>query len=293
MPPKAQSAAKGIVAKKDSGFRAQLKREGKYVYGPTRRGSNAEADAERDRQTLREENVSMSSLVAAAAQLNDAAAAARTLEKVKEEVNERRWSKRYSVEVTDVDESGASQLTSSNISSPAGAAGQTKRLHRQSGCKRLVTQTSGDLHPTGQAVADQPSDDLHLADTAGAKASAVVMATIKVIRTSLKPDGVAQPDATADRQTNLAIVHASDQPFDQAPTQETVNLVNFLKDTTNDTSCILPAALHTIRESSCYNLEVLYPSGSGGLDFIMPCQKVIALVMSTDKSVPDPSVKIV
>jgi len=118
-----------------------------------------------------------------------------------------------------------------------------------------------------------------------------IMASVKITRTLQKPDGVGQPDGTADRPTNLTIVHASDQPFEEAPTQATVNLIHFLKDTTDDTSCILPAALHMIKESACYNFEVVCPSGSGGPDLVMPCQKIMALVRSTEKSVPDPTVK--
>ena len=117
------------------------------------------------------------------------------------------------------------------------------------------------------------------------------MASVKITRTLQKPDGVGQPDGTADRPTNLTIVHASDQPFEEAPTQATVNLIHFLKDTTDDTSCILPAALHMIKESACYNFEVVCPSGSGGPDLVMPCQKIMALVRSTEKSVLDPTVK--
>ena len=49
-----------------------------------------------------------------------------------------------------------------------------------------------------------------------------------------------------------------------------------------------------IQESRVYNLVVLCPYGSDavpGPDLVMPCQKVMALVVSTEKSVPDPSVK--
>ena len=91
-----------------------------------------------------------------------------------------------------------------------------------------------------------------------------IMASVKITRTLQKPDGVGQPDGTADRPTNLTIVHASDQPFKEAPTQATANLIHFLKDTTDDTSCILPASLHMIKESGCYNFEVVFPSGAGG-----------------------------
>ena len=44
-----------------------------------------------------------------------------------------------------------------------------------------------------------------------------IMASVKITRTLQKPDGVGQPDGTADSPTNLTIVHASDQPFEEAP----------------------------------------------------------------------------
>jgi hypothetical protein len=46
-----------------------------------------------------------------------------------------------------------------------------------------------------------------------------------------------------------------------------------------------------IKESGCYNFEVVFSSGAGGPDLLMPCQKIMALVRSTDKSFADPSVK--
>ena len=120
-----------------------------------------------------------------------------------------------------------------------------------------------------------------------------IMASVKITRTLQKLDGVGQPDGTADPlcPTNLTIVHASDQLFEEVSTQATVNLIHFLNDTTDDTSCILPASLHMIKESACYNFEVVCPSGSGCLDLVMPCQKIMALVRSTEKSVLDPTVK--
>ena len=79
-----------------------------------------------------------------------------------------------------------------------------------------------------------------------------IMASVKITRTLQKLDGVGQPDGTADPlcPTILTIVHASDQPFEEAPTQATVNLIHFLNDTKDDTSCILPASLPMIKESA-------------------------------------------
>ena len=161
-------------------------------------------------------------------------------------------------------------------------------------CLRDVSGSKMDVWMTEQsalALSGLADKDKFLKSWEDGEQTFPIMASVKITRTLQKPDGVGQPEGTADRLTNLTIVHASDQPFGEAPTQATVNLIHFLKDTTDDTSCILPAALHMIKESACYNFEVVYPSGCGGIDQAMPCQKIIALVRSTEKSVPDPNVK--
>ncbi len=66
MPPKGSIAAKGNVAKNLNGLRAELKREGKLLFGRRRHGLNAEADAENERQILWAANTSMANLKAAA-----------------------------------------------------------------------------------------------------------------------------------------------------------------------------------------------------------------------------------
>ena len=71
-----------------------------------------------------------------------------------------------------------------------------------------------------------------------------IMASVKLMRSFQKGENAHLP--------NLTIIQACEQTFDEPPTQATVSLVNLLKDTTNDTSCILPAALHMVQDSACY-----------------------------------------
>jgi hypothetical protein len=112
-----------------------------------------------------------------------------------------------------------------------------------------------------------------------------IMVSVKLVRSFHDVDGVSQPAQGQGKQlTKLKIVQASDQPFDESPTQATVNLIHLLRDTSNDTSCILPAALRMIKESACYVFQVTCPTSSGGADLLTHCQKVVALAQSTQNS---------
>jgi hypothetical protein len=86
MPPK---NAAGGTENNGGGIRAWFKRKGKRFTGPTRIGVNAQADADKDRQQMRETNVSMASLETVVSELKAAAAAAET----PAERNERAWTK--------------------------------------------------------------------------------------------------------------------------------------------------------------------------------------------------------
>ncbi len=48
-----------------------------------------------------------------------------------------------------------------------------------------------------------------------------------------------------------------------------------------DSSSILPAALHMVRPSQQYALQVVYEHDEASDDISMPCQKVFALIRST------------
>jgi hypothetical protein len=112
-----------------------------------------------------------------------------------------------------------------------------------------------------------------------------IMASVKVVRYIREQDsgGASQPtQSQADLGYSMKIVHASEQPYHEAPTQATVNLVNLLRDTENDTSSNIPAALHMLQESACYAFTV--SCSMQGMNMLIPCQKVVALVMATEKS---------
>ena len=103
-----------------------------------------------------------------------------------------------------------------------------------------------------------------------------ILASVKLVRTFQKGDkGEKGEDANL---TNLTIIQACEQPFDEPPTQATVNLVNLHQDAANDTSCILPAALHMVQDSACYAFQVEQEQHK------MPCQKIVALIISTEKT---------
>ena len=57
-----------------------------------------------------------------------------------------------------------------------------------------------------------------------------------------------------------------------------------LKDIKDDTSAILPAALHMVEPSPHYAFTVTCTSSAGGDALMIPCQKVLALVKSSKSS---------
>ena len=110
---------------------------------------------------------------------------------------------------------------------------------------RDVSGSKMDVWMTEQsalALSGLADKDQSLKTWAAGEQTFPIMASVKITRTLQKPDGVGQPDGTADPlcPTNLTIVHASDQLFEEAPTQATVNLIHFLKDITDDTSLSCP-----------------------------------------------------
>ena len=109
-----------------------------------------------------------------------------------------------------------------------------------------------------------------------------IMASVKVVRTMDQLGGASQPaNAEAKRSAKFVIVQAVMQPFDEPPTKASLDLTNYRKDVSDDTSRILPAPLHMIKESPCYALQVV-----GDL-FTLPCQRVVALIVSSEKSKPE------
>ena len=138
--------ARGSVVDKDGGKKAQLQCERKTIRGPTRHGPHAAAEAESDRQTLREANTSLASLEAAASALKSAAAASET----PAERNERVWKKQRTVDPMDANESGVSQPASSSASRrdiPETSESGASQPACLGGSKRR--KTSSDVHPAG------------------------------------------------------------------------------------------------------------------------------------------------
>ena len=106
-----------------------------------------------------------------------------------------------------------------------------------------------------------------------------IMSSVKVVRTLDQTGGASQPSgAEENRSAKFVIVQAWMQPFHEAPTQASLDLDTYRKDVSDDTSRILPAALHMIKESPCYAFQVTNDL------FTLPCQRVVALIVSSEKS---------
>ena len=106
-----------------------------------------------------------------------------------------------------------------------------------------------------------------------------IMASVKVVRTMDQLGGASQPaNAEERRSAKFVIVQADMQTLDEPPTKASSDLTTYRKDVSDDTSRILPTALHMIKESPCYALQVV-----GNL-FALPCQSVVALIISSEKS---------
>ena len=116
-------------------------------------------------------------------------------------------------------------------------------------------------------------------------------ASIKVLR-QLR-DGQQPEDDTGDasqfpgsspKSVNLVIVQAADQALNEAPNKSTLEMISFLRDIKDDTSAIVPAALHMAEESTHYAFTVKCPPAADGTSITIPCQKILALVRATKSS---------
>ena len=119
-----------------------------------------------------------------------------------------------------------------------------------------------------------------------------LMSTVKIVREvkSLQDTGDASQfaDARQAKQlVSLVVVHATDQPWDEAPTKAALEMIPLLRDLKDDTSAIIPAGLHMVEKSPHYAFTVT-KSTSDGSKIIIPCRKVLALVRSTKNSKPIP-----
>ena len=56
----------------------------------------------------------------------------------------------------------------------------------------------------------------------------------------------------------------------------------------HDSACILPSALHMVTASMHYAFQVRVPRVAQNNPFVLPCQKIVALVESTTNSITTP-----
>ena len=111
------------------------------------------------------------------------------------------------------------------------------------------------------------------------------VASVKVNRKVQKAEeGSGASDTKSDHPISMAVVHAADQPLDEAPTQATVALLPFLDSLKDDTSSLLPAALHMVQASQQYAFQVVYKGDGDAGDTTIPCQKILSLIRSTKNS---------
>ena len=118
-----------------------------------------------------------------------------------------------------------------------------------------------------------------------------IMSAVKVIREVKANQDIGDASQLADvkptkQLVNLVVVHAEDQPWSEAPTKATLEMIPLLRDLRDDTSAILPAALHMVETSPHYAFTVSCTSPSDGSTILLPCQKVVALIQSSKNSKP-------
>ena len=117
-----------------------------------------------------------------------------------------------------------------------------------------------------------------------------IMASVKVtraareVKTSEEASDV--PQLAGAKTVRLVVVHGNDQPWDEAPTKATLELLPMMRDFRDDTSAILPAPLHMVESSPHYAFTVTCTPPGGSDPLIMPCQKVLALIRSSKNSKP-------
>ena len=110
-----------------------------------------------------------------------------------------------------------------------------------------------------------------------------VMSAVKVIRESRTTSSENGSSTQASKMNvNLVVVSAIAQPFDEAPSNSALEMIPLMKDHKDDTSAILPAALDMVDTSKHYALTVRLKAHDGST-IQLPCQKVIALVFSSQK----------
>ena len=106
------------------------------------------------------------------------------------------------------------------------------------------------------------------------------LSSIKVLRSPKNKDGQAADTAW------LRIVDGSDQSLDQPPTEATQQLLPMMRACEDTSVGIQVAPMAKIRQSSQYALAVSHDDPDTNETILVPCQKVVPLITSTQKSAP-------
>ena len=149
---------------------------------------------------------------------------------------------------------------------------------------RDITGVSISMHMTEQAalaLSRLPDKETFIKAWNDGELLFPIAAAVKIVR-SAKIQSDASDDSQNQTFINYVIHEACDQPLGEAPTEATLPLVAMLKASAHDTASIVPATLHQIDTSPIYAFELTYNDGLKPI--VLPCQKVLALILSNSKS---------
>ncbi len=132
---------------------------------------------------------------------------------------------------------------------------------------------------TALALSQLDSKDAFLAAHKNGNAPFPPLASAKLVR---KP-GDAQQLASASSSIRLQLVQAMDQSLHEAPAKSTFDLLPLARACEDHACGIRPASLSKIRKSAQYALAVEEVAPNGDT-VLVPCQKIVALVRSQQKS---------
>ena len=116
-----------------------------------------------------------------------------------------------------------------------------------------------------------------------------IMSAVKIIREVRASKDVSDVSQLAGTQSaaplvSLVVVHAADQPLNEPPSKAVLEMIPMIRDLKDDTSAILPACLDMIQTSPHYAFTIGCTSIRDGSKFLLPCQKILALVQSSKNS---------
>ena len=150
-----------------------------------------------------------------------------------------------------------------------------------------VTDVTGSVlvwcnESTALTLSQLSSKEAFLAAHAAGDSLFPFLSSVKLVR---KP-GDAQQLAGAGSASQLHLVDGTDQSVELAPAKSTFELLPLARACSNHSCGIRPACLRNIRQSAQYALAVAEDDAIGGT-VLVPCQKVVALVRSKDRSKPE------